>query len=157
MRLLVALLALALLTACSPKPESKPVRASIDTSRAPEIIVLQADALVIDGQHVRLVDVDAPQPIPHAHCAAEAAAARASRLRLEAMTHAARTVAIRPEGGRDEYNRAKAHLLIDGVDPAQTLISEGLAVPKTADAFDWCGPVSGDVSRARTLIQLSMF
>jgi hypothetical protein len=121
-----------------------------------QISVVQADALVIDGRRVHLVDALTPQPAPDARCPAEALAARQARLRVMSLANQARHADIRPTGTLDRYNRADAHVLFDGVDPAAVLIDEGLAVAPGKHAFNWCGPLSEGFPQARRLAMLSL-
>jgi endonuclease YncB( thermonuclease family) len=121
-----------------------------------QISVVQADALVVDGRRVHLVDAVTPQGAPDAHCAAEALAARQARLRLTAMADKVHHVDIRPTGTIDSYNRVNAHVTFDGVDPARVLIDEGLAVSPQKQAFSWCGPLSEAFPQAQHLAMLSV-
>jgi endonuclease YncB( thermonuclease family) len=116
--------------------------ASAASVSAPQIRVLRDDALEIDGRQVRLVDAAAPQATPEARCPAEAIASRQAQLRLEALVRGVRRAAITPTGGVDEYGRAWARVFLDGIDPAQTLINEGLAVAPQQSRFDWCAAAS---------------
>lgn len=145
-----------LMAGCAPKHQPLVRATEASAAVAPRIQVLQADAMVIDGQHIHLSDAAAPQAIPHAHCAAEASAAHQGRLRIEALASAARTVSVTPTGGTDMYNRTEAVVMINGVDPAQVLIDEGLAVKPSSKAFDWCGSISDTLDQAPNLLQLSM-
>lgn len=109
---------------------------------APQIQVLRDDALRIDGREVRLVDAAAPQATPEARCPAEAIASREAQLRLQALVRGVRSASITPTGGVDEYGRAWARVFLDGSNPAQTLINEGLAVSPQHRRFDWCAAAS---------------
>ena len=116
--------------------------ASAATVGAPQIRVLRDDALEIDGRQVRLIDAAAPQATPEARCPAEAIASREAQLRLQALVRGVRSASITPTGGVDEYGRAWGRVFLDGVDPAQTLINEGLAVAPQHTRFDWCAAAS---------------
>ena len=97
LRPLIASLAVLFLAACS-QPHSlfmdEPARAAGPVS---QISVVQADALVVDGRRVHLVDAVTPQPAPDAGCPAEALAARQARLRMTDLAGRARHVEIRPD------------------------------------------------------------
>jgi endonuclease YncB( thermonuclease family) len=150
----VILAALAL-TACS-----QPRSLYMDEARAAEassqVSVVQADALVVDGRHVHLIDAVTPQPAPDAGCPAEALAARQARLRMMDLAVHAHHVEIRATGTVDGYNRVNAHVSFDGLDPAAVLIDEGLAVAPDKQAFSWCGPLSGGFPQAQHLAMLSL-
>jgi endonuclease YncB( thermonuclease family) len=153
---LIAMIGALLLGACS-QPHS--LYADGPTPAADtvaQISVVQADALVIDGRRVHLVDALTPQGAPDAHCPAEALAARQARLRLAALADRVHHVDIRPTGTLDSYNRVNAHITFDGVDPAEVLIEEGLAVAPQKQAFNWCGPLSEAFPQAQHLAMLSV-
>jgi endonuclease YncB( thermonuclease family) len=122
----------------------------------PHVSVVQADALIVDGRRVHLVDAVTPQPAPDARCPAEALAARQARLRVTALADRVKHVEVRTTGTLDGYNRADAHILFDGIDPAAVLIDEGLAVAPQKQAFDWCGPLSEAYPRAQRVALLSL-
>jgi endonuclease YncB( thermonuclease family) len=129
------------LAACS-RPTSTSLFAQTSSAGAAQIVVLRDDILIVDGRHVRLSDASLPQAAPLAHCAAEAIASRQAELRLSELAHGVHQALVAPTGGVDEGGRTLARVLFDGVDPAQTLINEGLAVTAQQNAFDWCGPMS---------------
>jgi endonuclease YncB( thermonuclease family) len=146
------------LSACS-----RPASSSLftETSSAgvsgpiPQIVVLHGDVLVVDGRDLRLADVSAPQAAPDAHCAAEAIASRQAQLRLEDLTRRVRSVVVTPTGGLDDHGRTLARVELDGLDPAKTLIDEGLAVAPQPGGFDWCSAVDATQPAAQRIAMLS--
>lgn len=120
-----------------------------------QVSVVQADALIVDGRRVHLVDAVTPQPAPDAGCPAEALAARQARLRMTDLAARTRHVDVQTTGTLDGYNRANAHVSFDGQDPAAVLIDEGLAVTPDNKSFNWCGPLSA-FPQARHLAMLSL-
>ena len=147
------------LSACS-----QPTASSLFTKTAaapdiaaprPQIMVLRSNVLVIDGRHLRLADVTTPQAAPEAHCVAEAVASRQAQLRLEALTRYVRSVVVTPTGGLDDHDRTLARVTLDGVDPAQTLIYEGLAVAPQPGGFDWCSSADTTHPAAQRIAMLS--
>jgi endonuclease YncB( thermonuclease family) len=158
--LLLATVAVALLglAACSrPAASSLFTQTSnvVGTGPAPQIQVLRGDVLVVDGRHLRLVDMMVPQAAPDSHCAAEAIASRQAQLRLEDLTRRAHTIVVTPTGGLDGYGRTLARVTIDGIDPANTLIDEGLAVAPQPIGFDWCDASSTTEPAAQHIAMLS--
>ena len=145
-----ALMTLALM-ACAPRA---PLYAETTPAPVDEVEVVNADALVVNGRHIRLSDAAAPQPVPDARCWAEALAARQARRATQQLTATARHVSVTVTGGRDEYDRALGRVALDGVDLAQTLIAQGMAMP-SQPAFDWCGPVSASIAHGARLATLS--
>ena len=152
----IIVLGLLALSACS-QPRSlfmdEPARSAGPTS---QISVVQADALIVDGRRVHLVDAITPQPAPDAGCPAEALAARQARLRMTDLAARVRHAEVRPTGTLDGYNRANAHVTFDGLNPAETLIDEGLAVAPDKQSFNWCGPLSSAFPQAQHLAMLSL-
>jgi endonuclease YncB( thermonuclease family) len=129
--------------------------ASAATVSAPQIRVLRDDVLEIDGREVRLVDAAAPQATPEARCPAEAIASREAQLRLETLARGVHRAAVTATGGVDEYGRAWARVFLDGIDPAQTLINEGLAVAPQHSRFDWCAATSSTQAAGAHIAMLS--
>ena len=152
----LAVLFVLALSACS-QPHSLfvdgPARSAGPVS---QISVVQADALVVDGRRVHLVDAITPQPAPDAGCPAEALAARQARLRMTDLAARAGHVEVKPTGTLDGYNRINAHVSFDGLNPANTLIDEGLAVAPDKQSFNWCGPLSAAFPQAQHLAMLSL-
>lgn len=109
---------------------------------ASRVWVLAGDALVVDGQHIRLAGAFAPQTIPDARCWAEALAAKYAIQRVKEWMRSARTIQIAPTGERDSYNRVVAHVSLDGVDLSDQLFHEGLAGQPGKGRFEWCDPIS---------------
>jgi hypothetical protein len=108
---------------------------------ADRVVVVSADALVVDGRHIRLSNAWAPQPIPRARCWAEALAARNARKTVRDMVRAARAIEVTPTGGVDDWNRTLARVQLDRLDLGETLHQDGLA-GETSERFDWCAPIS---------------
>ena len=85
----------------------------------------------------RIEGLDAPET-RDARCPAERALGDRATARLRALIGSARAVAVRQDG-TDRYGRALVRLWLDGRDPAQVLVAEGLA-----DAYlggprrNWC-------------------
>jgi len=148
-----------LLTACAPPKTTLFAQHAPTASVAPalpHIEVLSSDTLVVDGRHIRLANAAAPQPAPHARCAAEALGARQARLRITALSQGVQKVTVAPTGALDDHNRTLATVFLDGVDPGQVLIDEGLAVAPEAKAFDWCAPTSDTLGQGRHIAMMSM-
>lgn len=130
--------------ACAPKPHAaEPQNRAIEPLH--HIQVVEADAMAIDGRHVRLANASAPERLPRSRCWAEALAAREARAKVVQMATDARDIDITPTGGTDEYGRAFARVSFDGLDVGQNLLDNGLAVRPGSKPFDWCAPVSKDI------------
>ena len=144
---------LVLLSACAQ-------RASLFADTAPAgpsvaVAVLQSDLLSINGQIVRLAVALTPQPSPWARCAAEALAARQTAARLKALASEVSAASVTLTGVLDRDKHPYAHVRLDGYDPAQVLITDGMAVAPGGKPFDWCGPIAAGYPRAASVAYLS--
>lgn len=141
------------LAACGGPPEPR----SATPPRAPlsdRVKVLQGDALVVDGQSLRLANAYAPQPIPYARCWAEAVAAREATRQLRALMADGAGITVKPTTERDEYNRTVAYVMVDRLDLGDTLFAMGLAARRGAAPFRWCDGFSQETAGAPTLQSL---
>ena len=148
---LLGALSLAVLLAACQKTPDPPATINAPPGLGDRVRVLSADALVIDGRHVRLANAYAPQGVPDARCWAEAAAAKRVTDWVRDKVREARTVAIESPSGFDEFHRELAVVRLDGEDLGQALYAAGLAGRRT-DAqygrFSWCEPISGKATGA---------
>jgi endonuclease YncB( thermonuclease family) len=138
--LFLGFIAASTLASCSRKPAL-----FVDippTARSAQVVVVEPDALVVDGRHVRLSNALTPHLVPRAHCWAEAVAARQARDAVRSLVAEAREVTVSPTGGVDEYNRSLSRVSLDGRDLGQALVDRGMAAPTRVLAFDWCAPLS---------------
>jgi hypothetical protein len=138
------LAAMALAGCSRPRAHAPAPLAEVPASR-PTVVVVEGDALVVDGRHLRLANAYAPRTAPHAHCWAEALAARQARQAVRGLVAEARDIQVTPTGGVDEYNRDFARISLDGLDLGQTLRDRGMAAVPKAQPFDWCAPLSIDI------------
>lgn len=106
------------------------------------IEVLDGDTLVVDGEVVRLADVDAPELAPNAACWAEAALAGHAKSAVETYLHEpGRSWRVTQPRGRDPNGHLIASLTRnDGEDLADLLVVYGYAA-RSAE-WDWCGEAS---------------
>ncbi len=159
-KLIVTALAAATLAAslagCQRTPDP-PASISPPPGLGDRVRVLSADAMVIDGQHVRLANAYAPQGIPDARCWAEATAAQTTLAWVRAKVKDARDIAVEPGSGFDEFHRQLAVVKLDGVDLGQEMYENGLAARRTDGLngrFAWCEPISGKAPGAPTVNSL---
>ncbi len=143
-KLIVVFLAVAGLTACKRTPDL-PSSILPPPGLGDRVRVLSADALVIDGQHVRLANAYAPQGVPDARCWAEASAAKQATEWVRTRIREAREVTVQQEEGFDEFHRQLALVSLDGVDLGQQMYETGLASRRSDGRdhrFPWCEPIS---------------
>ena len=108
------------------------------------LVIVDGDTVRLDGQRLRLLDIDAPET-HQAHCAAERKAGDRARLALAAMLDG-QQVAIVYSGRIDPYGRPLVRLFVDGRDAGAALLAAGLALPyvpgrsaHAARTAHWCG------------------
>ena len=139
-RILAALALASALAACE-KPE-QPLKAEAPPSITGHVRVLDADVLIIDGQHVRLANAYGPESLLHARCWAESLAADHAAEYVKNLVDRARTYALSITDKTDDYGRKYATVTIDGGDLGDILYDQGLAARPSNPRFDWCQPIS---------------
>ncbi len=111
--------------------------AAIMTS-APQ--ALDGDTFVIDGEHVRIANIDAPES--NAKCDAERLLGRVAKRRLQELLASPgfEMELGDPKSGRnkDRYGRTLATAYVEGVDVGSILIEEELARPWRGKREPWC-------------------
>lgn len=133
-----ALIAAALIGAVallSPERGFAPAAAADELRNA---YAIDGDTIEASGQRYRVANIDTPEMGDGARCAAERRHARRATQRARALIDAAQRVETRPVGRTDRYGRVVAHVLIDGRDLGEALISEGLARPWRGRREPWC-------------------
>ncbi|WP_304699369.1 thermonuclease family protein [Phenylobacterium sp.] len=130
------LLAAACLCGCSAVPASPPHDARAHTV----VRVLDGDTLVLDGEGVRLANVDAPELPPEARFWGEGAlGVQAAAKAQDLVSHAARIELVRE--GHDRFGRTLARVTLnESRDLGDALVFAGVAARKGERAWDWCGP-----------------
>ncbi|HYC98501.1 thermonuclease family protein [Brevundimonas sp.] len=105
--------------------------------------VIDGDTFVLDGETIRIANLDAPESGNGAECPAEAMLAVEATSALEEI---ARLWAVKAptveRQGRDRYGRTLARVSdpIHG-DTGEAMIDKGWAVEWTGARFNWCGPI----------------
>lgn len=105
--------------------------------------VIDGDTVALGAEHIRLLDIDAPE-ISQPRCEAEAYLGLQAKARLKALL-AGQDVSIARDG-RDRYGRTLARLTVSGRSVGAVLVAEGLAVTwepgpaaYRARLKHWCG------------------
>lgn len=138
------------LAGCQKTPDP-PSSINLPPGLGDRVRVLAADAMVIDGKHIRLSNAYAPQGIPDARCWAEASAAKQATQWVRARMREGREVTVEPTGGFDEFHRELAVVHVDGVDLGQLMFENGLASRRSTgrdNRFPWCEPISAKAADA---------
>jgi endonuclease YncB( thermonuclease family) len=149
----LGLIAASALAGCSRK---QPLFVDVPpTPRSAQVVVVEPDAMVVDGRHVRLSNALAPHLVPHARCWAEAVAARQARDAVRNLVAEAHDVTVSPTGGIDEYNRTLSRVSLDGRDLGEALVGRGMAASPGGQPFDWCAPLSTSLAAGPPLAVLA--
>lgn len=153
MRLALAFAALAFV-GCRPLDAGAPIEARADTEterpasgyRFAAMRVIDGDTLEIDGETVRIANIDTPETSPRAQCQAEAALAAVAARELEGLLG----LNFDPGSGRgivptlqretqDRYGRTLARVqLVTGEDAGEEMVRRGVAVRWTGKRAEWC-------------------
>ena len=117
--------------------------------RVGKLRVIDGDTFEVDGETIRIANIDTPEMAPRAKCLAEANLAEIAKGELDGILGASWSgsgSAILPtidRGERDRYGRTLARVVaVSGKDVGQELVSRGVAVPWTGRRADWCGSPS---------------
>lgn len=105
------------------------------------LVTLDGDTFVLDGETIRIANIDAPETI-QAKCDAEFRLGHVAAARLDELLRTGPVTLSRgdPVDGRmtDRHGRTLATVSIDGKDVGKILISEELARPWQGQRRPWC-------------------
>ena len=132
-----------LVTACTAAPAAVPVYPAPATVR-----VIDGDTFVLNGETIRISNMDAPEEGGRAGCWAEARLATEATFMLQVIADGwdVAPPTIQREG-EDRWGRTLARVSIDTgglsrADVGEAIIEAGLAVPWTGRRWEWCQPVT---------------
>jgi micrococcal nuclease len=108
-------------------------------SAARTTCVVDGDTFWLDGDKVRIADINAPET-GGARCASEAVRGAAAKRRLLALLNAGPFRLEATTRERDRYGRLLRIAVRDGRSIGATLVTEGLAEPWRGRRSDWCEP-----------------
>ena len=99
--------------------------------------VVDGDTFWIDGEKIRVADIDAPETHPP-RCAEEARLGNAATDRLQALLNAGPVTLVSIDRDTDRYGRKLRVVERGGVSLGDRLVSEGLARPWEGRRRPWC-------------------
>ncbi len=100
--------------------------------------VVDGDTFWMDGEKIRVADIDTPETHP-ARCAQEAALGEAATQRLHALLNGGAITLQAIDRDTDRYGRKLRIVAIDGRGVGDTLVAEGLARPyRGGPRQGWC-------------------
>jgi endonuclease YncB( thermonuclease family) len=100
--------------------------------------VVDGDTFWLDGEKVRIADINAPETA-QAGCPLEAAMGRRAKLRLLDLLNTGSVELVAAGRDRDRYGRLLRTVWTGGRNIGEVLIAEGLAEPWRGRRSDWCG------------------
>ncbi|CAN7332906.1 excalibur calcium-binding domain-containing protein [Rhizobium sp. LjRoot254] len=120
--------------------------AALATPALAGVNIVDGDTIKIDGQTIRIVEIDTPESY-QPRCEAELVKALDAKERLRQLLDSDE-VTFKPTG-RDRYGRTLAKVFAGGTNVGKTLIAEGHALPYQPGAAAklnrlqaWCGPAA---------------
>ena len=99
--------------------------------------VVDGDTFWMDGQKIRIADIDTPETHPP-RCAGEATLGAQATQRLQALLNAGPVTLETIERDTDKYGRALRIVPRNGQSLGATLVAEGLARPWGGSRRSWC-------------------
>lgn len=99
--------------------------------------VVDGDTFYLDGEKIRLADIDTPETHPP-RCAEEVELGKRATLRLRALLNEGGFTLGTIERDEDRYGRKLRTVLRDGESLGDVLVSEGLARPYAGGRRSWC-------------------
>lgn len=105
------------------------------------ISVVDGDTVAIDGEKIRIANIDTPE-IHHAQCDAERRLGKVAKRRINELLSSGDISITRgdPKDGRkkDRHGRTLATIMVGGKDVGAILVDEGLAREWTGRREPWC-------------------
>ncbi|MDJ0685361.1 MAG: thermonuclease family protein [Alphaproteobacteria bacterium] len=115
-----------------------PAAASDPPAPTQDIRVIDGDTVEIDGESIRLKDLDAPETGHRARCRRERIAGENATRALQGLVQRSRTVTV-TRTGDGGYGRTEAFLTVDGVDVTDWMIAQGHGVRWVPGRqHNWC-------------------
>ncbi len=99
--------------------------------------VVDGDTFWLNGEKIRIADINAPET-GHAKCLREAALGKQAKLRLLALLNRGRFELATGKRDRDRYGRLLRVVQRNGRSIGAALVAEGLAEPWCGKRSDWC-------------------
>lgn len=100
-----------------------------------EVKVLDGDTIRIDGETIRVMNIDAPEIHP---CRCQAECDLGYRAKEFTERFLSGPVTLERASRRDRYNRVLAKVSVNGNDLGEALIGAGLARKWTGRRLPWC-------------------
>jgi endonuclease YncB( thermonuclease family) len=102
----------------------------------PAIVVIDGDTILLKGERLHIMNIDAPELPMTARCDGEGLLALAAKDRLAALLKTGPVTIERH--GEEQHGRTLALIRVSGMDVGELLIAANLAVPWEGHRHDWC-------------------
>ncbi|MEY3657611.1 MAG: hypothetical protein RL425_372 [Pseudomonadota bacterium] len=138
--ILAAVILSGLTTLCGPSQaaQARQTRFTLCAQGGGENCVVDGDTIWLQGEKIRIADIDTPETHP-ARCAQEAALGEKATLRLRDLLNQGRFSVQPIKRDRDRYGRKLRILERDGQSLGLVLVREGLARPyQGGRRAPWC-------------------
>lgn len=99
--------------------------------------VVDGDTVWLEGQNIRIADIDAPET-HEPRCASEKALGDRATLRLQQLVNSGQVTLQSIDRDHDTYGRKLRLVMVDGESVSDTLVSEGLARWYAGGKRPWC-------------------
>ena len=99
--------------------------------------VVDGDTIWLEGQNIRVADIDAPET-HEPQCPAEKQLGDRATLRLQELVNSGAVTLQRIDRDEDNYGRKLRIVLVDGQSVGDTLVKEGLARWYAGGRRPWC-------------------
>lgn len=99
--------------------------------------VVDGDTIWLQGQNIRIADIDAPET-HEPRCASEKALGDRATLRLQQLVNSGQVSLQSIDRDHDTYGRKLRLVMVDGESVGDTLVSEGLARWYAGGKRPWC-------------------
>jgi endonuclease YncB( thermonuclease family) len=110
---------------------------------------VDGDTVWLNGDKIRIEDIDAPE-VSRPRCLAEKALGERATARLQQLLEgAAITIAQTGDRAVDPYGRELRTISIDGKSVGQILVSDGLAHEWVGHKLPWCGSTTDGFDSSR--------
>jgi endonuclease YncB( thermonuclease family) len=100
--------------------------------------VVDGDTIWLDGQNIRIADIDAPETHDPRCAEEQTLGSRATQQRLHALVSGGAITLGSIARDQDTYGRKLRLVYVDGKGVGDTLVSEGLARPYGRGKRPWC-------------------
>lgn len=101
-----------------------------------EIYAVDGDTLEINGERVRILDIDTPE-VTYAKCGREKIAGFRAAIALQELLETGKPITLQRHG-TDKYDRTLAHVFVGDISVSDYMLQSGHARPYGGGSKSWC-------------------